>query len=753
MVFYPAPVPQMLNLPKRLSKAPAANVQARRRTQLLESMHVENRKSAAWLPEPEADSPKPNRKSRQSLMDLPPALRASAYFDQVGPAQEFEVKGESAQETLDSILEASAHAPVSAFTDHPFAGRVGDEVYGKNRHGRSTSKIDLGKTDNRKSRSSLNLLDTRRNSSGDPLNKLKKRNSSADLNMLTVRASESRMDLADELDDPGDHARGPDQGGDRTPTRRSVDGEGALAPEDRDEKDEEVEEEEEEEEQYVGPPTTLLAELQMRKQQQKSRNLTAATAFPNGMHATLLELDAVAEVEKKKRKSHKVNLAWEADAQVGPQDEDSDDDVPLGVLYRGREGLVNKKTNARPQTSDWDRPLGLIAKRELEDTEPLSRRRTRLLGAEPNKRLTQMPELTGSQQHLGIPTISTPQPEEDEDGGEETLAQRIRRLKNQQALDSALGTDVRKSTVSGEFAADMMSQFGLNDEEKPEEKSEEKPKPPPSPENDEEETLGQRRARLQAEALARGDANPLGSRPPLRGSMSLANLLSAHPIDNTNAPRKVSDEMLLSSLPRGSLLHQNAVEKSRRDAKRLDQTKRISSFGHLTQPLVGAGKAAPEQAIAGNIQAYKDRLAGNSNPSSTPRGAVPSMMFSPMGGMTPAMSTMNLAGQRDSYFPQGNMAMGGPLGMPGMAVTPNSGFVYPGSNMMPQQMAMNMGMMGMPMNGMQGMTNPYQQMGGLRQSSMMNLPTMQMQQHPMMMEPPMDTRQRDMIDQWRNGVV
>lgn len=757
MVFYPAPVPQMLNLPKRLSKAPAASVQARRRTQLLESMQPDNRKSAPWLSEMGSEQPKAARKSRQSLAGLPPQLRASAFFDQPAPAQEFEVKGESAQETLDSILAASANAPASAFTDHPFAGHVGDEVYGTERKSRRlSSAVELDKADNRKSRSSLNLLNTRRNSSGDPLNKLKKRNSSADLNMLTVRAAESRMSLGDELDEPG-HTKGPEAGS-ITPTRRSIDGKSETHSDGHVEGEAQAEEaeEEEQEHQFFGPPTTLLAELQMRKQQQKSRNLTAATAFPNGMHATLLELDAVAEIEKKKRKGQKVNLAWEA--EVPSEDEDSDEDVPLGVLFPGREGLANKNATAgHLHASDWDRPLGLIAQRELEDNEPLSKRRNRLVGADPRRR-PQMQDATLSQQHLSVPTSGTPQPESEEEGEGETLAQRLRRLRDKKALDEALDKDVRKSTVSGDFAAEMMSQFGVS------EKEEAKPTPPAGEE--EEETLGQRRARLQAEAVARGDANPLGSRPPLRGSVSLANILSAHPIDTTNAPRKVSDEMLLNSLPQGSLLHQNALAKSRKDAAILERNNRVSSYGSLDQPLLGANvePKAPELAVAAKIQAYKDKMAGTSLSRPNPHSAGPSLMPTPMSGPNPSMPNLPIAGQRDSYFPQPNMPMASPMRMPGM----NSSFVYPGSGgMMPQHqqqqqmMAMNMGMMGMPMSGMQGamLGNPYQQMGGgMRQSSMVNLPMnmsqMQMQQqHQMMMEQAMDPRQRDMIDRWRNGVV
>ena len=761
MVFYPAPVPRMLNLPKRLSKVPAANIQAKRRTQVLESMQTENRKSAPWLSEMGGESPKANRKSK-NLANLPPQLRASAYFDQPAPAQEFEVKGESAEDTLNNILEASAHAPVSAFTDHPFAGHVGDEVYGKEHkaHKRTGSKAtELDKLESRKSRSSLNLLDTRRNSSGDPLNKLKKRNSSADLNLLTVRATESRMSLGEELDHPDPDARGPSYDDDGQIPRRS------LVDSDHDPARDEDEYESEVEQEYFGPPTTLLAELQMRKQQQKSRNLTAATAFPNGMHSTLLQLDAVAEIERKKRKNQKVNLAWEAHPPSDDDDE-SDDDVPLGMLFPGRDGLVNKKQGpSAQQASDWDRPLGLIAQRELENNEPLSQRRSRLLGVGKRdtmapgvaKRNTQFTELNSpSRQQLTVPTAATSQPESEEDEGE-TLAQRMRRMKGRQALDEAIG-DVRKSTVSGDFAAEMMSQFGVN---------EEKPKPAASPANDgEEETLGQRRARLQAEALARGDANPHASRPPLRASMSMADILGAHPIDPNNSARKVSDEQLMSALPQGSLLRQNAEKQERRRASRLDLNKRTSSY-NLDQPLLGqgVGKVADDQPIAAKIQAYKDKMAGAG--AATPVTAptrTPSTMFNggAMPGLNPSMSSVNLPSQRESHFPQSQPVM--PMvAMNGMGMAPNGfGNMSMNMNMMaPQMMAMNMNMMGMPMNGMQAMPYQMSSMAGMRQSSMVNLPSMPMSgmsmpmgmQQPMVVEPPMDPRQRDVIDRWRQGVM
>lgn len=736
MVFYPAPVPRMLNLPQRLSKVPA-DTQARRRTQVLESMQADNRKSGAW-----PDTEKPNRKSRQSLAGLPPQLRASAFFDQAPPTQEYEVKGESAADTLNNILEASAHAPVSAFTDHPFAGRVGDEVYGKENKRKSKAnmleKVETEKTEARKSRGSLNLLDTRRNSNGELLNKLKKRNSSADLNMLTIRANESRMTLGEDLDDPDPNARGPEHPQGRTSTE---DAEQGAAESD------EEEEEEPEDEMAFGPPTTLLAELQIRKAQQKTRNLTAATAFPNGMHSTLLQLDAVAEIENKKRKQKKVNLAWEAQL---PQDEeeDSDDDVPLGMLFPGRDGLANRKGAPAQQTSDWDRPLGLIAQREMEENEPLSRRRARLTGGSPAKRQTQYMH-SHSQSHLSVPASAAPQPESEEDEGE-TLGQRMRRMKDKQALDDAIG-DVRKSTVSGDFANEMMSQFGV--EEKPKTAS------PGTAGNTgevpEEETLGQRRARLQAEALARGDANPHGSRPPLRASMSMADVLGAHPVNPHNQVRTVSDEALLAALPQGSLLRQNAEKQEAHRASRLDVSRRVSGMGTLDQPLLGSGvgKTSEDLPIAAKIQAYKDKLSGaGATPMTAPAATgTPSMMFNPM---APGMP-----GDRSSHFPQANMGVGMSnmnMSMPMLPPQMNA-MGMPVQMNMPMNMNMGMGM------GMQGMV--YPQAGpamqpGMRAPSMMIPPQMQFgglglqqQGQGMMMEPPMDPRQRAAIDRWRESVM
>jgi hypothetical protein len=708
MVFYPAPVPRMLNLPKRLSQLPASNVAARRRTQLLESMQTENRKSMPLLGESTTDLSMANkRKSRQSLMNLPPQLRASAYFDnQVAPTQEFAVKGESAEATLESILDASARAPVSAFTDHPITGNVGSKDVYAPEHKRTTSKLPevpptLQET---RRRSSFNLLDTKHKSNGEATKKLKKRNSSADMNLLLIKASESRMSLGDQLEERDEDARGPQGGHVETPTRPSFQaGDDDRNPDDVYE-EEALDEDDEEEEQQYGAPTTLLAELQLRKAKQKTRNMNYVTLMEQGLingRQTLLQLNDVAEAEKQRRIRKKVNLAWEA-----PED-DSDDDVPLGVLYR--QPGSQQHPEPRRQT------MGLIEQRELEDHEPLSSRRSRLQGGNPNARRTQY--LGASSSQLNLPTIATPEPESDEEEGE-TLADRMRRLREKKEREAALGDDVRKSTVSGDFASEMFGQFGVPESPKDASK--------PSPlaganddeEEEEEETLGQRRARLQAE---RGDqpATP-GTRPALgpRASTSLADLLAANPLDTHNQARKVSNEMLVSHLPQGSLLHQNELDSQKRKQQRLTATMRASSYGDT---LVKVGKGREEDdddvPLGQKIAAYK-------------QAQNPMMLNAQMSGMGgQRTSTMGMAMQQ----PMMGMGMNGmpmPMQMQGMQ---HPGMMRQSSMMMPMpmgmQMQMPMGMNGMPMQMPMGMPMGMGMMG-----------------------PPMDPRQRDQIDRWMQGI-
>ena len=784
MVFYPAPVPQMLNLPKRLSQLPSSDARARRRTQLLESMQAQNRKSMPLDADFGGESVKANkRRTRQGLMGLPPQLRASAYFDnQVAPKQEFAVKGESAEDTLESILNASARAPVSAFTDHPFAGNVSNEVYGVD-HKRKSSKLPevpptLQQT---RRRSSFNILDTNHNANGERLKKLKKRNSSADMNLLLVKASENRMSLSDDLDHCDKEERGPHnkqdldqyQNSHENQDHHSGHGEDLSDDEDEHHGDKEEEEEEEgEEEPLFGAPTTLLAELQLRQAKQKARNMNYVTLMEQGLidgRQTLLQMNDVAEVEKQRRIRKKVNLAWEAPGE----DDDSEDDVPLGVLY---------KQAGVPQYQPR-KIIGLIEQREMEDNEPLSRRRNRLRGVDPRHRQDGHQAPPANQASPVIPE-PTPDPVSEEEEGE-TLAERMHRLKEKQQLDAALGDDIRKSTVSGDFAAEMMSKFGVVEGQ---DSAKDAPKATTGANagEEEEETLGQRRARLQAEAAARGDQiQPSGPRPALRGASSLADILAVNPVDPHYQARKVSNEALISQLPQGSLLHQNLVDEERRKQQRLTAARRSSSFGAMDPLVKGVGDKERDDnddhiPLGQKIQAYKDRLNPMTNGQmaasiaklNTPRSPSPPAPPPPQHQMQPqmpgmmGMNGMGMMSTPNLGMPMQQPMMGGGMGMGmGMGMNMNMGVG------MPMGMGMNMGMMGggmrqstmmgggagmpMQMNPMGGMQMTMQmpmggggmQMGG---GMPMGMPMGMMQGQ--MMGPPMDPRQRDQIDRWMSGI-
>ncbi|KAI4172615.1 MAG: hypothetical protein LQ343_003462 [Gyalolechia ehrenbergii] len=533
MVYYPAPVPMMLNLPQKLSKQPRVPQMDKRRSALLSGLDPNARKSAAWLPPVEdaegegianqVEHPRKNNNNRRKAAgELPPQLRASLFFDYPSVQQDVEMEDGSAVKTLDSILDASAFAPVSAFTDHPIAGRVGKEVYGRAHEDKRASYVPLDEPETRTRRSSINLL-KKRTSSTDLLGDTQRRRSSL-LSLGFGRRKSSFPQLEDEVED-SEHLAGPLpsevaplRNGDEVP-EVVEDREGEFFDAQSQMDGERADEESELISSYSGVPTTLLAELQLRKEQQKQRNLTAATAFPDGMHSTLLELDAVAQIQKKARTKKHTHLAWEdPDAQHPGAENGDDEDVPLGVLFPGRK----PKLNGHPGGYDDNRPLGLIARREMEDNEPLSYRRARLRG-EPSIRQNASPGRNNTKYTLDPPGSQhgsrqqLAAPDNEEEG--ETLAQRLKRLK-------ATRIPSNNRAVSDDFASEIMSQFGgLNNQEKP-------PDANPTPEPEEEETLAQRRARLQAEKNqsrhVSGESNG-ATRPVMNKRRSMADLLQAHP--------------------------------------------------------------------------------------------------------------------------------------------------------------------------------------------------------------------------------
>ncbi|KAM0413922.1 hypothetical protein ACHAPD_007164 [Fusarium lateritium] len=590
MLYYPARVPAMLNLPPKLSNKPKANERNKRRSQVMSAMLDGGRKSQvldapvperdttrdSWLPDPLAghrasfialtsdelrelgQQPDParslhsdqdvapvvqpeatadssvetlrrpqklsrkNQDERKSRMsNLPPQLRASAFFDLPDNTQpDIEVKDGSAMATLESILDASANAPVSAFTDHERAGRLGKEVYGKEKKRTSVAastalQPEPDKKHARK-RSSFLWLGKRHSHVSDDNkdNKDQKAQSESGLGPVNAETNAGENDgLARSVNDLGD-----------------------VHSDDEQQAAKEEAEDVTEEEDYHGPPTTLLAELQLRKQQQKER--TQRTFGPGGMHATLLEMDAVAETQKKSRNTKRINLAWEEGGQVQLVDEDSDDeDIPLAVIAARNQGAKN--------VMDLNRPIGLMERREIEENEPLSHRRARLHGQDPRSMvITNRPSMNNLSANY-LPTtphsvaphsVQNASTEPDDEFEGETLADRKKRLAAKEEAENLLP---KARPVSSAFSVELLNQFE-DPEEKKKKEEESKPK------SGEEETLGQRRRRLQAEREAREremSFNQLNASseeapvpiPGVNGQMhQMSSVLSAHPKRSVN---------------------------------------------------------------------------------------------------------------------------------------------------------------------------------------------------------------------------
>ncbi|KAJ5206080.1 hypothetical protein N7491_003300 [Penicillium cf. griseofulvum] len=424
MVFYPAPVPRMLNLPPKLSRK--VNIDRdKRRTYLAGAIAAEDRKSTAVLPNADQKDPRDSHGDKRKST-LPPHLRASVFFDQPSTSLQVEVKQDSAVATLESILDASANAPVSAFTDHPYAGHIGAFIYNKSKRKTLTKDPTEQKT-NRLSRATIGHPYSTKN--------------------------------VDDHEDPIPSRHGSEAGNDSDRNHDEHGHEHGSEGIDTESDEQSEEEDEEEELDYVGPPNTLLAELELRKHELKHRRRTAVPVPFHGMRTTLLEMDEMAQKQSDKRRQRPVALAWEA--------RDEDEDVPLAMLYPDKANVEND-----------DRPLGLMEKRQQEENEPLSSRRARLRG-EP----VPQPEQRPATVYAVEPPAHVPEPAaESEDEAEiETLAERLQRLKGHNRSES-------------KFASDLMAEIDT--------KAGVAPKEEEVAGLGEEETLAQRRSRLQKEAAA-----------------------------------------------------------------------------------------------------------------------------------------------------------------------------------------------------------------------------------------------------------
>ena len=694
MLYYPARVPAMLNLPPKLSAKPRAADRNERQSRVLSAMEASNRQSAllgsssnahreSWLPDPvsghrnsfaasttldhlkqsemhllgeeeEEEQPpqapegrgelvpdelrRPQRLSQNHLSTnrmsgmpeldhIPSHLRASAFFDLPSTKQpEVQTKNGSAMNALDSILDAAARAPVGAFTDHAFAGKLGAEVYGRRKKRKTQSQPALveppvAAEPELKKRTSFMWLGKRSSSySGEDKNKAKK--------------ATAALDTVDSEDDEGESQaltssiHGGHAGGDGEDSEYEVG---------------EEEEGSESEEEYSGPPTTLLAELQLRKQQHKKRTAMRSQAFAQGMgtHVTLLEMDAVAEAQMRNKKGKRVNLAWQEPAEQLDGESD-DEDVPLAVLAAKHHGAKNM--------ADIEQPIGLMEQRALEENEPLSRRRARLQGNE------SVPlALTARHSMLSLSATrifdtassasrqaTSPDPPEEE-VETESLGERKRRLEaKQEAKEEAEGRLPRTRPVSSSFSAELLSQFG--DLEQPKDKAEDDRKESTTPNVlGEEETLGQRRRRLQAEREAREREMSYGN---LTGAfpaganirrVSMADGLATHP--KRENPRTIAERV--------------RVERERRMA--LERDAKLTTFrGQMPQTLTGPSLERAGGFLGG---VYNDGVAGASShvPQAAPAPSVHGMATGPYNGAyqdnraSVAYSNMGLPMQQPPY--------------------------------------------------------------------------------------------------------
>lgn len=548
LVYYPAPVPMMLNLPPRLSKLPAAPQREKRRHDIVSGIPTSGHDSASWLPNvlegedeelrsvgDQIDLRSENGRNRRTMANMPPQLRASLFFDYPQTHQDVELKEGSAVATLDSILDAAVYAPVTAFTDHPIVGQIGAEVYGKPGLRDRLTNDPMETANNRKRRLSGNRLQ-KRSSTSDLLEGTGGRRSSflgLGEQLRGRRKSRGRA-VSDSM--ARDEAGAASLHGEESPLqgiRREHFGQvdkDAVRDEaefhDAQEFVSEGDQGDDGQNKMYGDdqPTTLLAELQLRKAHQKQRNRTAATAFPDGMHSTLLELDAVANVQRQSRRQKHVTLAWEDPGvrQTGNETDD-DDDVPLGMLFPGH------PTNGRNRGSQFyvPRPLGLMEKREIEDNEPLSHRRARLRGE------NIIPPTLTMDRRASMYTLNVAGPSNTANDapeiGHETVAQRTEDLRGRNPVLQ------QSRSISGDFASEVMSQFGgLPVDNSQPVKNE---TPSKTPELEEEETLGQRRRRLQAEreAISR-QVSGESTKPPPSNRRSMADLLQAHPAAGARGP-------------------------------------------------------------------------------------------------------------------------------------------------------------------------------------------------------------------------
>lgn len=562
LVYYPAPVPRMLNMPKKLAKNKPDAQQQKRRTQLLVGT------IAATSEHPDSSGPSGSGaergKRKNPLAKLPPALRAAAFFDGPLPGTDDIVlapQNGSAVQTMDAVLDAAVGAPVDATVDaglgaatKPRNLQTPDLEDGRARRG--LLRRDKGKQ-KAVTADANGSSDDERPRTGDRL---------MGFNRQSTYEADKAMLAPDEDEGPSDE-----------------DSEGQL---------------DSDEDGFHGAPATLLAELELRKKAQKKRTQgkeirsRARTGFGN-MGSTLLEMDTVAQLQNEARRKKKhITLAWEnPNAALADSSSSDDDDVPLAVLLKNKAAKEERTAEGLQRQIEEFKPAGLMAQLDQDENEPLAKRRARLRG-EPqlnpwNRRGMAHPRAPSFMQDL------EEESEEDEIEGEtlaqrairlrreetETLAERIARLKREREgvdSDEGLSSDFAKDllnlfdeTKGNAGDADQASERGSQKTEENEskkrtsryrttkaesiDKRQSRIVPRPQPhmqtqsdydlgafEGQEGETLAQRKAQLLRETqtspgadatneVATGSAEKQDPMAPAKARASLADVLAAHP--------------------------------------------------------------------------------------------------------------------------------------------------------------------------------------------------------------------------------
>lgn len=678
MVYYPAPVPAVLNAPPKMYSRPQTMSQDANRPSQTQNNVPEG--SAAWLPHlsentvdstlrvdgggkpEEMGTPESGNKAPQqanNMPPIPPQLSGIAHYKHPDLDKRMGRKKPEPQ-NLDTILDASVNAPVDAFVGPDGKPKPGVEAV----VGEKKKKKRSGSFGNWLTRAS-GLEDDTDTIATDlsvvDIQKVKEKDPDKRRSMLTISTGKE--------DEDSQHYVCTDRGDD----------EGQF-----------------ENEEITGPPTTLLAELQFRKQQAKQRVQSAVTKYPNGMHSTLLELDTVAEMEKRAR-GHRPFVP----PRPGAQDDDEDEDVPLGVLYPGQ-------TVSQPR----QRPKGLLFKRELEDNEPLSKRRERLQAGAATRRASSASMLQQTTQHL-------PLPGEDPNKRESHV----------------------NMPVSGEFASELMSQFGVDENKdkgrgKTAENRESRELAP-----EEEESLGQRKARLRAERQAREAEVGAGVRAAgtnhdqkghLRQKKSMADIIGAYPASGgrreSPTPRLIVERTSSYEMGAGLLAMHEKESKRRSSALSIDFAKA------LPKPLLQSTQKQANRASSLTIAAI-------------PHNRAASMTMAGAGGMGMTAPAPPATSHENSHSMQ-----------PHLFVAPNMG----GANQMgmqQQQQQQQQNQQQMMMAGYAGFPAAYGYVPQMLYMGMMPMAYgtpmpmlaplgMGMQQ----MQMPLNQNQLDMVERWRQGV-